>query len=315
MISSPGGSLRKIILIPIDGDAESSMYASLVNGGFDLGKLESSLFVKLYELIVEQHGRARISVWGVSRGDRSVDANKWNSINQGDLVLFCKDSEFVSSAVSRIKFQSENIARLLWSDVLESETRQYLFTLEDISPLDLSTVRSLNAVQRRSKLDLTKFQIVEDLSSLEILRILGFEARESSATESRAGFGLGAAENKVIERHSVELAIEYLNKLGYADVQDVGDRESYDLLATSPSGVLHVEVKGSTGPATSVILTKNEVDFQRSAYPENALLIVSEIDLEKSDSLSAKGGTISLISPWLIEISSLVPISYKYTVQ
>jgi hypothetical protein len=86
------------------------------------------------------------------------------------------------------------------------------------------------------------------------------------------------------------------------------------LLATSDSRTLSVEVKGTTGPAKSVILTKNEVKYQKEAYPENALLIVYNIVLDDDDPKFASNGEIRFISPWFIEDSSLTAISYDYKV-
>jgi hypothetical protein len=75
-----------------------------------------------------------------------------------------------------------------------------------------------------------------------------------------------------------------------------------------------VEVKGSTGSAKSVILTKNEVNFQIEAYPMNGLFIVSNIELIRGEQISAQGGDIKFISPWLIDENDLKPISFEYRV-
>jgi hypothetical protein len=306
--------MRQIVLIPVVDLDASNMYNEILSGGVNLLDLESSLFVKLHELLLQHHGNRRLPIWGLPSGNRSVEANKWNRTKEGDVVLFYKEESLVASAVIKVKFQSENIARLLWPEQVIDEPRQYLFTMDDFMLLNPSQSSLLGAILRKAKLKNLGFQILDNQVALEFLQELGYPNSTEKDSNSRASFGLSAAENKVIEKHAVALAIEYLSSLGYGKIQDVGDSESFDLIAETSLRTLKVEVKGSTGPANNVILTKNEVFLQKNSFPDNGLLIVSNIELTNSDSLSASGGEIRFISPWNIDDSALTPISYDYKV-
>jgi hypothetical protein len=114
--------------------------------------------------------------------------------------------------------------------------------------------------------------------------------------------------------HAVKAAITHLSTLGFTEIEDVGSVSSFDLLARGPGKQLSVEVKGSTGPANTVILTRNEVSYQKEIYPLNGLFVLSNIQLDRIPSPVASGGEVLFISPWLITESNLKPISFEYSI-
>ena len=306
--------IPKIVLIPVDGFDDFTVFQNTVMREVNLNLLEPILFVKLHELLQNSHRDDRALMWGISSGPRSTEANKWNKISPDDIAFFVRENRLLGFAVVKTKFQSENVAWELWPDLEGDESRQYLLTLEKFFELDELKGRSLVSVFRRGKIRFDSFQIIDNQFSSEILRILRLQDPAPTTISPGQGFGLTAKEKKVVEKHAVKLAIDYLSVLGYEHIEDVGDRESFDLLAVSAENQLSVEVKGSTGAAASVILTKNEVDFQIAAYPLNALFVASNIELIRGETLSARGGDIRFISPWQIDTNKLKPISYDYQV-
>jgi hypothetical protein len=76
----------------------------------------------------------------------------------------------------------------------------------------------------------------------------------------------------------------------------------------------YIEVKGTISLGEKVVLTKNEVLLHRQEYPNNALIVVSQIELDRNEPPSAKGGTALFISPWKIEESDLEALGYDYKV-
>jgi len=306
--------MTKIVVIPINSNDEILMFEKTVILGINSNSLQPILFIKLYELLQNIHGNAPFPIWGVASGEKSSEANKWNRIGANDVVLFARKNKMLGYSIVKTKFQSENVARELWPDLHTSEIRQYLVTLEKYVEIDDQSNRLLEPICRRGKFQLDSFQLIDNQFSLEFIRALGLEEIEVSSVSPDQGFGLTAAEKKAIELHAVKLAIEHLTMLGYTEIEDVGDRESFDLRALSSEKQINVEVKGSTGAANSVILTKNEVSFQKDAYPLNGLFVVSNIELTRGEKISAQGGDIQFISPWLIDESSLKAISYQYQI-
>ncbi|MFE7372942.1 MrcB family domain-containing protein [Streptomyces anulatus] len=135
-----------------------------------------------------------------------------------------------------------------------------------------------------------------------------------SARPRKAGQGylLTAGERKAIERHSVQMATNHFEAQGWV-VKDVGDRESFDLLLNKGERQLHVEVKGTTSAGREVILTRSEVEKQRKYHPNNALVVVHSIGLDRtSPEPVASGGVLHCTSPWVIEAEDLKVISYAY---
>ena len=306
--------MTKIVIIPVNSTDEISMFEKTVILGINSNSLQPLLFIKLYELLQSIHGDGPFPIWGVASGEKSSEANKWTKVEDNDVVLFARSNKILGYAIVKTKFQSENVARELWPDLHTSEIRQYLFTLEKYVEIDDRSNRLLESIVRRGKFQLDSFQLIDNQFSLELIKAIGLDEIEVASVSSGQGFGLTAAEKKVVELHAVKLAIEHLTMLGYTEIEDVGDKESFDLRALSSEKQINVEVKGSTGAASSVILTKNEVSFQKDAYPLNGLFVVSNIELTRGEKISAQGGDIQFISPWLIDESSLNAISYQYQI-
>lgn len=122
-------------------------------------------------------------------------------------------------------------------------------------------------------------------------------------------------ENKAVERRAVNLAIEYFKSTGnWESIKDTGDTESYDLVLKNKSKKIYVEVKGTQSSGDTVLLSKNEVIVQKKFYPNNALVIISGIKLEKGEEPSASDGTIKVISPWKITDKDLTAMAFQYEV-
>ncbi|MFB9460561.1 protein NO VEIN domain-containing protein [Streptomyces antimycoticus] len=140
------------------------------------------------------------------------------------------------------------------------------------------------------------------------------EATQSAATitnrrSARKG-GLTAAERGAIEKRSVLLATEHFKAQGWT-LKDVGATKSYDLELKRGDEKLHVEVKGTTSDGSQIILTRAEVEWQRKFAPDNALVIVHSIKLDRTvKPATATGGVLQCTSPWTIEDETLTVISY-----
>jgi len=126
---------------------------------------------------------------------------------------------------------------------------------------------------------------------------------------------LSAKENRAIELHAVQLAIQHFKESGWDSVEDVGDKKSYDIHCTKGDEILYVEVKGTTSFGNSVVITRNELLVHREQYPNNALFVVSKIQLEKGEDPKASGGEISVRQPWEILESDLNPVAYDYSLK
>jgi hypothetical protein len=112
----------------------------------------------------------------------------------------------------------------------------------------------------------------------------------------------------------MEVAAAHFRNNGWT-VEDVSAASSYDLLCWHEKKKLlrRVEVKGSTGAASAVMLTRNEV-LQARADPQAATLaIVHGIRLDRAGAKAA-GGTLRIINPWKPDEGSLRPIAYRYEV-
>ena len=112
----------------------------------------------------------------------------------------------------------------------------------------------------------------------------------------------------------MEMVEEHLQDQSW-DVTDVSSDESFDFKCTRGDEELFVEVKGTTSLGEQVVLTRNEVNLHRQQFPNNALAVVSLIDLRlEAGAWVATGGHLRLISPWEIEEEALRPLTFRYAV-
>lgn len=285
-----------------------------VQKSISITELKPFLFVNLYEKIAESHKSSHLRIWGVARGPKSSSANKWNQIAEGDVCLFVLDDNLIGYSRVHTKFQSEGIANQLWQAKGENSIRQYIFTLGDLMRFDNHSMSVAIKLWKRIKSKGLDLEVLEDANSVELLSSLYFPSGSDFLVNDLQGFESNSAKRKAIELHAVRIAMDFLKDMGYTEIQDVGSIYSFDLLANGPEGRLHVEVKGTTGKGDKVILTTNEVTFQKTCYPENALLIVSEIEISLKGELGATGGKLNFISPWEIDDARLVPISFEYSI-
>lgn len=129
-----------------------------------------------------------------------------------------------------------------------------------------------------------------------------------------AGYLSDPRVRSAIERHAVERAIAYFTALGYL-VEDVGHIKPYDLLVSQGTESRHVEVKGSTGNASTVELTEGEVKNALDHQPTD-LFIVDGIawQREPDGSIRTEGGTERVLHDWSPAIELLTPTRYRYRI-
>jgi hypothetical protein len=116
---------------------------------------------------------------------------------------------------------------------------------------------------------------------------------------------------RAIELQAMSLAIDYFQNQGWI-VEDVSQRESYDLRCTRQQEELYVEVKGTTSEGSQILLTPNEVLHTQQNYPNTALFVVSQLQVNNSgEEAEVTGGKIQLFMPWLLKDDDLKAIGYE----
>ena len=118
--------------------------------------------------------------------------------------------------------------------------------------------------------------------------------------------------NRAIELRAMEWATEYFRTRGY-EVEDVSATKPFDLLITQGKDVRSVEVKGSSGTASTVNLTFNEVENAHMAG--TVLVVLDDIAYSKSadGSLRASAGRPRVWWQWTPKEDRLQPTQYRYT--
>jgi hypothetical protein len=152
----------------------------------------------------------------------------------------------------------------------------------------------------------------DEIPELAALENAVDEAAGNARNTRGAGFRQNKEERDLIEKYAIKVAEAYYVKRGWK-VRTVG--APYDLGLTRGSERWTVEVKGTSSMGESVVLTAGEVKHHAKAHPNNALVVVRGIVLDRSTSPpGVTGGVLYERQPWNIDDDALSTIAYKYTV-
>lgn len=154
---------------------------------------------------------------------------------------------------------------------------------------------------------------VPTTDSLEVLQAeVAAAAISRPSVSTNQAYGLTHSERVTVEKRAMEQATTYLSSLGYV-VSDMSAKESYDLLAQKGADSLHIEVKGTTGTLGSILLTANEVELYKRCHPNNGLIVVHSIALDRTEeNPTATGGKLEAWIGWHLESERLRPLTYSY---
>ncbi|WP_228044914.1 protein NO VEIN domain-containing protein [Streptomyces ferrugineus] len=144
----------------------------------------------------------------------------------------------------------------------------------------------------------------------------GFTAEQVKPPKPRkrpsggAGFVSDPKKRKAIELHAEDTAVAHYEGEGWT-VERLG--KPYDLHCTRGGEERRVEVKGTTGAATSVDLTINEVEHARDPQNTVDLFVVSDINVDmRTDNCKATGGRVLHLHDWAPADEDLRPRSFEY---
>jgi hypothetical protein len=141
------------------------------------------------------------------------------------------------------------------------------------------------------------------------------EADAFAAQERVAGFQPSPEIRRLVELHAMRCAQDKLSEMGFGVFHDTSAHECYDLTCERKGELYYVEVKGTQGAGTSVILTANEAEHAMK-YPQRSIaVIVSQIEIvDENGKAQAKGGRSRVFLPWTLELASLKPLQYQWNV-
>jgi len=138
------------------------------------------------------------------------------------------------------------------------------------------------------------------------------ERPREGGRSSGSGYLTDQELKRAIERHAVRTVMDHYRLVEGYEVKDVGDQESYDIRASRGTEKLHIEVKGSSGLADKVNLTRNEVDHAHGNGTH--LVIVDQIRWRRlpGGGIETSGGRARRWIAWTPAEEHLTPTQFWY---
>ena len=127
-----------VILQPAGNQGGREHYVDTVENLVEISSCSPYVAPQVLRMLEIAHPSGLAGMWGVVPGQKDVNVGKWNRISVGDVVLFAADKKIRSSAVVASKFTSERLAKKLWDVNSQGQTWKYMYSLDEIRPLDIT---------------------------------------------------------------------------------------------------------------------------------------------------------------------------------
>ncbi|GGO56245.1 hypothetical protein GCM10012287_49390 [Streptomyces daqingensis] len=206
--------------------------------------------------------------------------------------------------IDDVRLDEDGPLGLAGSDaVRRSGTQQGIGMLVDMNPQPLLDAAGIHA-------DWAERQMVPLGSTPGVTAEQVEDRKPPKRRRHGAGFVSDPKKRKAIELHAETMAVAHYVSEGWA-VERLG--KPYDLHCTRGSEERRVEVKGTTGAATNVELTINEVEHARNPLHTVDLYVVSDIKVDvRTDPYGTAGGRVLHLHDWQPADEDLRPRSFEY---
>lgn len=136
------------------------------------------------------------------------------------------------------------------------------------------------------------------------------DLEERLGERGRGGFQPDSRVRRAVECRAMDRAKAHFKGDGWV-VEDTHAGNPFDLRITRGDEVVRVEVKGTTGDGSEVVLTRGEVESAECA--PSALFILRRVQVTTNgEGVVATGGEVVLYMPWRVHEGSLTAVSYFY---
>jgi hypothetical protein len=154
-----------VILQPAGNQGGREHYIDTVANLVEISACAPYVAPQVQRLLEAAHPNGKAGMWGVVPGQKDVNVGKWNRISVGDVVLFAADKKITSAAVVASKFTSERLAKQLWDVNSDGVTWKYMYSLDEIRPLDITYEEFNKIVGYKSNNVIQGFTVMDEEKS------------------------------------------------------------------------------------------------------------------------------------------------------
>lgn len=165
-----------VILQPAANVDAQKHYVDTVETPVPFDRLAKSLSNDEMKLLESIYDSEHALVWGVVPGVNGANVKKWNRVTRGDIVLFCRNRQVVSSATVSIKIHSRKLAQDLWGEDPHGATWEYVYFLDELCSQSIPYEALNAAAGYEPNNNVQGFNVLDESKSRSILAILGLES-------------------------------------------------------------------------------------------------------------------------------------------
>lgn len=125
----------QLFLVPACNPQARENYSKTIENGVTLDSIKESLSPELVSTLRSKYGSDMIRVWGTMPSRRAISF--WKRMRHGDRVLFYQDGKYVKCGRVVDTRRNEKLAEALWGTDAHGKTWEYLYFLNEITPLSV----------------------------------------------------------------------------------------------------------------------------------------------------------------------------------
>jgi len=112
--------------------------------------------------IIKSLGINEVAVWGVTRGQKAINKNKWDKLNIGDIALLYRNKSIYSQGKIITLLHSKELALELWDVDPSGETWEYIYFLDDLQEIEIPIANFNKALSYKSNYIIQGFNVLTD---------------------------------------------------------------------------------------------------------------------------------------------------------
>jgi len=114
-------------------------------------------------------GAQEVVIWGVKKNNKE----KWDMLQEGDLVLFSANRRLFFAGAIVAKMASTPLAKVLWKvDDEDGQTWEYIYFMFESKAIDIDVVELNRIMGYKDNNNIQSFQIISDPSKVAAIRAI-----------------------------------------------------------------------------------------------------------------------------------------------
>lgn len=168
--------MTQLLIQPSGGQEAQAHYENTVRNAVVFADHVEALGPAQLAELVGLFPEGSCAMWGLVPGKNDGNRDKWDRIQPGDVVAFTGKKRVFATAIVKSKFRNQTLARQLWSEDEAGATWEYMYSLEDVTEVDVPYSKFNELLGDNPNNNHMGFRIVADDKAADFKTFIGQHA-------------------------------------------------------------------------------------------------------------------------------------------